>query len=150
RRASLWAVAVMAFGAPRRVLRRRKKAPSADLLWCRERAARRSAAAARLAEGLVRPLSVLPPETFVPGARVSQEAQCLSLGQRLMSRRVSATTLRAVGASMPSMRVRSTPVRRERWVRTSKVGAVRFGLVVRGLAGSVWPAVWSAKAAEAP
>src|SRR4030095_4730706 len=105
RRASLWAVAVMAFGAPRRVLSRRKKAPSADLLWCRKAAARRSAAAARLAERLVRPLSVLPPETFVPGARVSQEAKCLSLGQRLMSRPVPATTLRAVDGSMPALAV---------------------------------------------
>jgi hypothetical protein len=84
----------------------------ADLLWYRELAARRSAAATRLAERLVRPLSFLPPETLLPGERLSQEAKCFSVGHRVMSSPISATTLRAVGASMPSIRVRSTPVRR--------------------------------------
>src|SRR3546814_7933602 len=56
----------------------------------------RKAAAARLAETLVLPLRRLPPETFVPGLRASQEAKCFSLGQALMSVPVSESTASTV------------------------------------------------------
>src|SRR5215813_14049599 len=131
RQASLWAVAVMAVGAPRRAFRRRWKAPRADRLWERELAARRRAAATRLAEGLVRPLIFLPPETLLPGARLSQEAKGFSVGHRVMSSPISATILRAVGAS--------TPVRRWRCWRASKLRAVRRAFRGRGAADSAWP-----------
>ena len=49
---------------------------------------------------------------LVPGQRPSQEAKCFSVGQRLMSRPISATIVWTVRASMPSIRVRSTPVMR--------------------------------------
>jgi hypothetical protein len=60
-------------------------------------AARRSAAATQLAERFVRPLSFWPPETLLPGERLSQEAKCFSVGHRLMSNPISATTLRGRG-----------------------------------------------------
>src|SRR5262249_60225311 len=101
RRASVCAVAVMAVGAPRRAFRRRWKAPRADRLWERELAATRSAAATRLAEGLVRPLSGLPPETLLPGARLSQEAKCFSVGHPVSSRALLGTPVTAVGARVP-------------------------------------------------
>ena len=60
-RASLWAVAVMALGAPRWAFLRRRKAPRALPERCSALAARRSAAAARLALALVFELITFPP-----------------------------------------------------------------------------------------
>ena len=59
--ASLWAVAVMALGAPSWAFFRRRKAPRALAERCRALAARRNDAAARLALGLVLELMTLPP-----------------------------------------------------------------------------------------
>src|SRR5262245_48251229 len=63
-----------------------------------------------VAEGLVRLLRRLPPETLLPGTKPSQEPKCFSVGQRLMSSPTSPMTVRAVFASMLSIWVRSTPV----------------------------------------
>src|SRR3546814_18270739 len=79
----------------------------------------RKAAAARLAETLVLPLRRLPPETFVPGLRASQEAKCFSLGQALMSVPVSESTASTVLSLIPLISVRSTPFRRYRRGRAS-------------------------------
>ena len=92
--ASLWAVAVMALGDPRWAFFRRRKAPRALSERCSALAARRRAAAARLA-----------------------------LGHFVMSVPISLTTFRAVYASTPSIRVRSTPVIRYSWRWASKRGA---------------------------
>ena len=59
--ASLWAVAVMALGAPSWAFLRRRKAPRALSERCSALAARRNDAAARLALGLVLELITLPP-----------------------------------------------------------------------------------------
>src|SRR5262249_16293727 len=50
-------------------------------------------AAARLAEGLIRPLIFLPPVILLPGESLSQEAKFFSVGQRVMSRPISADDL---------------------------------------------------------
>ena len=59
--ASWWAVAVMALGAPGWAFFRRRKAPRALSERCSAWAARRNAAAARLALALVFELMTLPP-----------------------------------------------------------------------------------------
>src|SRR5207247_9602139 len=85
-RASLWAVAVIAFGAPMRAFIRRKKAPRALWLWYKHAAASRRAVAARLAQGLVRRLNTLPPETRWCGQRPNHEVTCFTVGERVVSR----------------------------------------------------------------
>jgi hypothetical protein len=67
----------------------------------------------------------LPPEILVPGHRLSQEAKCLALLQRDNSGPTSASTFSKVAVSMPSMRVRSTPQRRNSAVRRSNFAALR-------------------------
>ena len=73
-------------------------------------AARRNAAAARLALGLVFELMTLPPVMRLFGLSPSQEAKWPVLSHLVMSVPISLTTFRAVYASTPSIRVRSTPV----------------------------------------
>src|SRR5450631_1023345 len=109
-RASLWAVAVMALGAPSLAFIRRRKAPRALRELYRVVAAILSAKAARLATGLLLPLNRLPPEILLPGHNPNQEVNCFSERQRPISKPISDTIFRAVYESMPSMRVRSTPV----------------------------------------
>ena len=121
--ASLCAVAVMALGAPRWAFFRRRKAPRALSERCSALAARRKAAAARLALGLVFELMTLPPVMRLLGLSPSQDAKCLALGHFVMSAPTSLVTFRAVYASTPSIRVRSTPVIRYSWPWTSKRGA---------------------------
>ena len=65
----------------------------------------------------------LPPEMRVPGHSLSHEAKRLDDLKRDRSGPISETTLSAVEVSMPSIRVRSTPVRRYSRVRASKSGA---------------------------
>ena len=108
--ASLWAVAVRALGAPRWAFFRRRKAPRALSERCSALAARRKAAAARLALGLVFELLTLPPVIRLSGLSPSHDAKCLVLGHLVMSVPISLITFRAVYASTPSIRVRSTPV----------------------------------------
>ena len=86
-------------------------------------AARRRAAAARLALGLAFELMTLPPVMRLFGLSPSQDAKCLALGHLVMSALISLITFRAVYASTPSIRVRSTPVIRYSWPWTSKRGA---------------------------
>src|SRR5215475_11871467 len=88
-RASLCAVAVIAFGVPFRDLSRRKNAPNALWLRCRLAAARRNAAAARFDDGRVRLESTRPPLILCRGLRPSQLVKCLTLAQRLMSTPIS-------------------------------------------------------------
>ena len=104
-RASLYAVAVMAFASPRRAAIRRKNAPSA--LWerCRFFAASRNACAARFTPGRVALDFSFPPDFFGFGARPSQLPKCFSLGHRCMSVPVSLKTTRAVRSSIPSIAV---------------------------------------------
>ena len=108
-RASLYAVAVMAFASPRRAAIRRKNAPSALLLALhvlrgqpqrlrRTVHARTGRTRLHFASGL-----------FGFGARPSQLPKCFSLGHRLMSVPISLNTTSAVLSSIPSMAVRSTP-----------------------------------------
>ena len=46
----------------------------------------RNAAAARLADGLVRELITRPPDFFSPGHSANQDVKCFTLGQRLPER----------------------------------------------------------------
>ena len=78
-RASLWAVAVIAFGAPRWAFFRRRKAPRALLERCSALAARRSALAARLPLALVFELMTRPPVMRLLGLSPNQDAKCLAL-----------------------------------------------------------------------
>ena len=86
-------------------------------------AARRRAAAARLALALVIELMTRPPVIRLWWLSPRQDAKCLALGHLVMSVPISLITFNAVKPSMPSMRVRSTPVIRYRWPWTSKRGA---------------------------
>src|SRR5438128_10555993 len=101
-RASLYAVAVIALGTPRRAAIRRKNAPSALCERWRLRAARRKALAARLAPARVAAEWTLPPDFFGLGASPSQDPKAFSLRQRLMSVPTSLSTTNAVPAAMPS------------------------------------------------
>ena len=130
--ASLCAVAVMALGAPNWVFFRRKKAPSALSERYSALAASLSALAARLALGLVRELMTLAPVTRLLGLNPSHQAKCLAVGHLVISVPTSPITFSAVWVSTPLIRVRSTPVIRYRWPRTSKRGAfpwMRFFLI---------------------
>src|SRR5437016_11507199 len=71
----------MALGAPIRAFIRRKKAPKALWLWCRHAAASRRAVAARLAQGLVRRLRTLPPDTRWCWQRPNHDVKCFTVGQ---------------------------------------------------------------------
>src|SRR5919109_1168160 len=101
-RASLYAVAVIALGTPRRAAIRRKNAPNALCDRCNVRAARRNALAARFAPGRVAADFSFPPDLFGLGATPSQAPNAFSLGQRLMSVPTSLSTVSAVLASIPS------------------------------------------------
>ena len=79
-RASLCAVAVMALGAPRWAFFQRRNAPRALSERCSALAARRNAAAARLALGLVFELMTRPPVMRWSGLSPSQDVKCLALG----------------------------------------------------------------------
>lgn len=68
----------MALGAPSRDRCRLKYAPNALFELNNVSAAMRSAAAARLATGLVALLNILPPLILEPGQRPSQEVKCLT------------------------------------------------------------------------
>src|SRR5438093_7732390 len=85
------------------------KAPRAVCVLPTASAARRSAAAARLADGCVRDPSRRPPEILLFGARVSHEVKCFSVGHRAMSVPISAMSLRLVCGPRPSIWVRSMP-----------------------------------------
>ena len=74
-RASLRAVAVMACGAPRCAFFRRRNAPRALSERCSALAARRNAAAARLALGLVFELMTLPSVMRLFGLSPNQKAK---------------------------------------------------------------------------
>jgi hypothetical protein len=75
-RASVWAVAVIALGAPSRACSRRQNAPTALWRWGRAAAARRSAVAARWAQDVVRRRRTLPPETRWGGQRPHHDVPC--------------------------------------------------------------------------
>ena len=66
----------------------------------------------------------------------------MALGHLVMSVPTSLITFRAVYASTPSMRVRSTPVIRYRWLWTSKRGAF-FWLRFLPLGAGGWPSLRS-------
>src|SRR5262249_43812030 len=125
-RASLCAVAVIAFGAPFRDFSRRKNAPKALWLRCKLAAARRNAAAARFAVGRVRRDSTRPPLILWCGHSPSQLVKCFTVAQRLMSSPISPSTFWAVVSSIPSIRVRSTPLARCSSGRGSNPGRFRF------------------------
>ena len=75
-RASLWAVAVIASGVPRRARIRRKYWPRDEGLRYKHWVAQRSAWAARLVPGPVCALMILPPVIWLLGHRFSQDANC--------------------------------------------------------------------------
>src|SRR5260370_16599185 len=91
-RASLYAVAVIALGTPRRDAILRKNAPKALLDFRKPCAARRKASAARLAPGRVFADNSRPPDFFGLGASPSQEPNFFSWAHRLMSSPLSPTT----------------------------------------------------------
>ena len=66
-----------------------------------QRPASRSVCAAWFAQRLVLPLMTLPAVILVPGHKPSQQAKCLSGGNRLMSVPISPTTTNAVVTSVP-------------------------------------------------
>ena len=80
-----------------------------------------------------------PPVTRLSGLSPSQDAKCLALGHFVMSVPISPITFRAVKPSTPSIRVRSTPVIRYRWVLMSKRG--RVALTAPPTVGGRRPAV---------
>ena len=94
--ASLCAVAVMALGAPKCAFFRRRKAPKALSERCSPWAARRNAAAARLALDLVLELMTLPPVIRLSGLSPSQDAKRLAVAQLVMSVPISLITFNAV------------------------------------------------------
>src|ERR687888_2745552 len=94
--ASLRAVAVTALALPAREAHRREKAPSAVCVWPTCIADNRKIAAARCAERRVLVFSILPPDILLPGAKVSQDVKCFSVGHRLMSMPHSPTSFKAV------------------------------------------------------
>ena len=100
------------FGGAKAGFRRRSLAPRALLLCSRVCAARRRASAARLTTSRVPRVRTRPPLIRLSGHQPSQEAQCVALFHRLMSRPISAMRVWAVSPSMPSMRVKSTPLMR--------------------------------------
>ena len=81
-RASLWAVAVIAFGAPSRAFIRRKYSPRKLSLLCKLRAAIRKARAARFFVGRVLDERTLPPLTRLSGESRSQEQKAETVGKR--------------------------------------------------------------------
>ena len=99
-RASLYAVAVMAFARPRRAAIRRKKAPRALCDRWRFFAASRKTWAAQFTPGRVALDFTLPLDFLGFGASPSQLPQCCSLGHRLLSVPISLNTTRAVLSSM--------------------------------------------------
>ena len=111
-RASLWAVAVMAFAGPKRAFRRRKKAPRALRLSFKLWAAIRNTSAARLVTARVLFFRICPPLMRWSGHRPSQEPKCFSLGQRCMLSPISEISACTLSTSRPSTSVRSTPVTR--------------------------------------
>jgi hypothetical protein len=140
--ASLWAVAVMAVGVPRRAFLRRKKAPQARCEWCTLRAARRRATVTRCAPGRTRRDRTVPPAILCWGHSPSQRQQGVTRGHRCMSVPISLRMTTAVPSAMPSMVVRATPARRESGVRASHRGSAVF--VCRwALGGQGWPALVS-------
>src|SRR3990167_2458602 len=106
-RASLWAAAVIAFGAPKRARIRRKKAPIAVFDRYKLAAANLKARATRLSLGLVLLLSTFPPEILFPGQRPNQEANAFALAHCDVSVPISERIFIAVFASIPGMVVRS-------------------------------------------
>ena len=108
-RASLRAVAVMACGAPRWAFFRRRKAPKALSERCSALAARRNAAAARLALGLVFELMTLPSVMRLFGLSPNQKAKWPALSHFVISVPISLMTFSAVNPSTPSVRVRFHP-----------------------------------------
>src|SRR5262245_40759899 len=76
-RASRWAMAVMALGAPRRERRRRNLAPSALWLRSRPQAARRKAVEARFTTCRVPRFSTLPPADPIVRAQAEPGGELL-------------------------------------------------------------------------
>src|ERR1700721_53011 len=110
--ASLWAAAVVAFGAPSLDFNRRKNAPNPVWLRCNVLAAMRRADEALFPVRLLLPPSRLPPDTLFPGHNPNQDANCLLVFHRLKSRPISDTILSALEASIPGISVKSTQVMR--------------------------------------
>ena len=71
-------------------------APSAVCVWPTFIADNRKIAAARFAERRVLVFSTLPPDILLPGAKVSQDVKCFSVGHRRMSIPHSPTSFKAV------------------------------------------------------
>ena len=87
-------------------------------------AAFRSAVAARLTTRRVPRLSTLSPLMRLSGHSPNQEAKCDSVFHRLMSSPTSLSSVWATITSMPSMRVRSTPVIRCSSLLRSNCGSI--------------------------
>src|SRR4051794_8095683 len=95
-RANLGAVATIAWAAPRRLLRRRKKAPKALLDAGSDRAAGRSASAARFAPGRTRLLRTFPPVIRWCGQSPNQLQNWFSVGPGLRSLPIALNRIIAV------------------------------------------------------
>jgi hypothetical protein len=135
RPASFRAVAVTALALPTREASRREKAPRAVRVRPTWTADKRKILAARFAERRVLALRTCPPEILLPGANVSQDVQCLAVGQRRMSRPHSPTSLRAVDGLNPCPWLRSVPRTRNHASRTWNVGSLAWRVLSRA-AGS--------------
>ena len=121
----MWAVAVMALGAPICAFFRRRKVPRALSERCSALAARRRAAAAHgLALGLVLELMTLPPVMRLFGLSPNQDAKCLALGHFVMSG-VNLTHHLECGVGIHTVDLGQVnhSVIRYRCVQTSKRGA---------------------------
>src|SRR5215813_11929676 len=100
-RANLWAVAVIAFGAPRCAFLCRRKAPNAPLLAYRPVTAIRKAAATRLAPGRVALDRTRPPVFLIWGHNPSQLQKCFTVANLDTSGPISLTIVRAVISAIP-------------------------------------------------
>ena len=114
---------LLAAGAPRRPLIRPSYTPNALGVWDCHGAANCRAVAARWAVGSLYKRYRFQPAILVPGQDPLQEGICFTLDQPvLMARPTSQMTSNAVGASIPPVRVRSTPIIAYICTRTSKAG----------------------------
>src|SRR5574341_28690 len=146
-RASLWAVAVIAAGAPSFARIRRKKPPRTERLRQRLWAAIRSAWETRCFTWRVFTDSTFPPEIRLSGQRPSQEAKCPPEGNADRWAPSSENRVKTVGAWNPGTCVRAVPRIRESSVRRSNRGGLPRGLRREGAAagrggaaGSIWDA----------
>src|SRR5215471_8825506 len=134
-------MALVATGGPSRLRNRRNCAPKYVSLARKVLAAIFKALVARLLVGM-RPFPMtLPPLILLSGLSLSQETKWFSVFHLLISPPTSLRTVIAVMTSMPSIRVRSVPVMRNKSCRRSNCGVLPFSssFVLSASLSAEWP-----------